>query len=106
MGETALIASMLLQAAQDARIVPARYRHKANRDTAQQKRADARRWIDAERTRPFSFLWCCDHCGIDPQKVRAWVRHGTGPARTGPTHADRAMEGAAGEKPQQASHGR
>ena len=44
-------------------------------------RAEARRWIASDSGAACSFLWCCEHLGIDPSTIRAHLQRNPGPLR-------------------------
>lgn len=79
-GPRALVASVMLQAAQDAQQAAAVYRLLTNRSRGRPKQTtilaaireglDADEWMESEEVTPYSFRWCCDILGMDAGRIR------------------------------------
>lgn len=69
--ELGLIAAVLGAALREATEPARAYTRTDTRHAAANARAQAQAWIASDSCTPWSYRWCCDHCGADPAQVRA-----------------------------------
>ena len=68
--EQGLIAAMLVCALRDASNPKSQRTGVANKKELNLRWAYARAWIADDSQAPFSFIWCCQWCELDPASVR------------------------------------
>lgn len=62
-----VVNAVLMQAADDLRNLRERLK---TRRYPQQHMVEAAMWVDSDDIRPFSYRWCCDMVGRDPDVTR------------------------------------